>query len=198
MFRYLLSAAVAFLSFSAPALALDCTPATDAIDPRCYGAAADGQNDDGPALQQAIDAAISQEKPLHLIHAHFATYEPLNIDYGAGPANGHEGFEIQSDGATIDGTPAGNVIVLTINCFGGNSGAPKGRDGCRAGAGVHLVVSTRRGPHAWKRQGRLDGPLCRIEVFEPWVAVSIASICPDAISSCKVRRTTEPRAAHSR
>jgi hypothetical protein len=121
MFRYLLSAAVAFLSFSAPALALDCTPATDAIDPRCYGAAADGQNDDGPALQQAIDAAISQEKPLHLIHAHFATYEPLNIDYGAGPANGHEGFEIQSDGATIDGTPAGNVIVLTVACSSGRA-----------------------------------------------------------------------------
>jgi tRNA (adenine37-N6)-methyltransferase len=33
------------------------------------------------------------------------------------------------------------------------------------------VVSTRRGPRAWKtpRQGRADGPLCRIEVFEPWV-----------------------------
>jgi hypothetical protein len=45
------------------------------------------------------------------------------------------------------------------------------------------------------RQGRADGPLCRIEVFEPWVAalhslvqferIGIGCICLGVISSCK-------------
>jgi hypothetical protein len=53
------------------------------------------------------------------------------------------------------------------------------------------------------RQGRADGLLCRIEVFEPWVPALaglahtnelkcfIGCIFPAAISSCKARRTME-------
>ncbi len=33
------------------------------------------------------------------------------------------------------------------------------------------AASARPGNHGWKRprQGRLDGPVCRLEIFEPWV-----------------------------
>ena len=60
------------------------------------------------------------------------------------------------------------------------------------------------------RQGRADGPLCRIEVFEPWYRHSpvwhitnalkcfIGCTFPGAISSCKARRTMGFREAHFR
>jgi hypothetical protein len=126
MFRYLSASVVTLLASGSPAFALDCTPAADAVDPRCFGAYADGVHDDGAALQQAINAAVAEEKPLHLVHAHFVTLRPLTIDYGQGPLRGHEGFLLQSDDATIDGTHAGEVNVLTLWCAGGTLAAPKG------------------------------------------------------------------------
>jgi hypothetical protein len=128
MFQWRLGAIfAASLACSTPALALDCTPTADAVDPRCYGAYGDGVHDDGTALQQAIDAAVAEEKPLHLVHAHFITLRPLTIDYGQGSLQGHEGFLLQSDGATIDGTRAGAAgNVLTVWCAGGTPASPKG------------------------------------------------------------------------
>jgi hypothetical protein len=127
MFRCLLgTTVVALLACSTPALALDCTPTADAVDPRCYGAYADGVHDDGAALQLAINAAVAEEKPLHLVHAHFVTLRPLTIDYGQGPLQGREGFLLQSDDATIDGTRAGQANVLTLWCAGGTPTSPKG------------------------------------------------------------------------
>jgi hypothetical protein len=126
--KSILFAGAAVLALStAPAFALDCTPTANEIDPRCYGAAGDGVTDDGVSLQNAINAAIQADKPLYLPHLHFLTHRPLVIDYGQGSTQGHEGFIINSDGATIDGTQpqiAGNL--LTIACGGGTSQNPKG------------------------------------------------------------------------
>jgi hypothetical protein len=123
--RHLLAGCAALGLMTTGALAApDCSSTADEIDPRCYGALSG--NDDGPALQQAINAAVKADLPLHLIHAHYVTREPLIIDYGTGPSKGQEGFLLKSDGATIDGTGAGNVNVLTVSCGGGTEAAPKG------------------------------------------------------------------------
>ncbi|MBV8121133.1 MAG: hypothetical protein JO081_14495 [Alphaproteobacteria bacterium] len=119
--------AAAIMLWVAPVCAApDCSAGTDRIDPRCYGAVGDGVHDDATALQQAINAAVAANRPLHLPHAHFVTTRGLNIDYGAGPTQGHEGFLLESEGATIDGTRAGATNVLTIACSGGTPEAPKG------------------------------------------------------------------------
>jgi hypothetical protein len=115
----------ALASLAAPAVAApDCSPNADEIDPRCYGALSG--NDDGPALQQAVNVAVQRNVPLHLIHAHFVTREPLVIDYGQGPAHGQEGFLLKSDGATIDGTRIGTAATLRVICSGGSPATPKG------------------------------------------------------------------------
>jgi hypothetical protein len=117
---FLLSLLVTTPVLAAP----DCSPTADQIDPRCYGAQADGQHNDGPALQAAINAAVANDLPLYLPHKHFRTDQELVIDYGQSPTNGNEGFLIKSDGATIDGTHSGTT-VLTLACSGGTVGSPR-------------------------------------------------------------------------
>ena len=95
------------------------------IDVRCPsmagGAVGDGSNDDTAAIQATIDAAITNNWPVHLSAGTYKVTSKLTIDY-AGQAS--RGFRLISEGATIDGRGIAAGPVLQVQCSGGVPGAP--------------------------------------------------------------------------
>ncbi len=74
------------------------------IDVRCPsmagGAVGDGAHDDTAAIQATIDAAVTNNWPVHLTTGVYKVTSTLTIDY-AGQAS--RGFRLISEGATLDG-----------------------------------------------------------------------------------------------
>jgi hypothetical protein len=95
------------------------------VDVRCPsmagGARGDGSNDDTAAIQATIDAAVTNNWPVHLAAGTYKVTSKLTIDY-AGQAS--RGFQLISKGATIDGRSIASGPVLQVQCSGGVPGAP--------------------------------------------------------------------------
>jgi hypothetical protein len=95
------------------------------IDVKCPGmaggAVGDGIADDTAALQATIDAAITNNWPVHIPAGTYKVTEQLTVDY-AGQAS--QGFRLISRGATIDGSGIAAGPVLQVQCSGGITGAP--------------------------------------------------------------------------
>lgn len=93
------------------------------IDVRCNGAAGDGSHDDTAAIQTTINAAITNNWPVHIAAGSYKVTTKLTIDY-TGQAS--SGFRLISEGATIDGRTIASGPVLQVQCSGGTVGSPAG------------------------------------------------------------------------
>jgi hypothetical protein len=97
------------------------------IDVRCPsmagGAAGDGIHDDTAAIQATIDAAVTNDWPIHLSAGTYKVPSSLTIDY-AGQAS--RGVRLISEGATLDGRSIAVGPVLRVQCSGGTPEAPAG------------------------------------------------------------------------
>lgn len=95
------------------------------IDVKCPGmaggAVGDGSHDDTGAIQATIDAAVTNNWPVHLPAGAYKVTSKLTIDY-AGQAS--HGFRLISEGATIDGRSIATGPVLQVQCSGGTPGSP--------------------------------------------------------------------------
>jgi len=95
------------------------------IDVRCPsmagGAVGGGAHDDTAAIQATIDAAVTNNWPVHLTTGVYKVTSTLTIDY-AGQAS--RGFRLISEGATLDGRAIAAGPVLRVQCSGGVPGAP--------------------------------------------------------------------------
>jgi hypothetical protein len=97
------------------------------IDVKCPsmagGAVGDGSNDDTAAIQSTIDAAVTNNWPVHIPAGNYKVTAKLTIDY-AGQAS--RGFRLISEGATIDGRSIAAGAVLQVQCSGGTPESPTG------------------------------------------------------------------------
>ena len=93
------------------------------IDVRCNGAVGDDSHDDTAAIQATINAAVTNNWPVHVPAGAYKVTSRVTIDYAA--QAGH-GFHFISEGATIDGRSIGAGPVLQVECSGGTSGSPTG------------------------------------------------------------------------
>lgn len=97
------------------------------IDVKCPsmagGAVGDGNNDDTAAIQSTIDAAVTNNWPVHIPAGTYRVTAKLTIDY-AGQAS--RGFRLISEGATIDGRSIAAGAVLQVQCSGGTPESPAG------------------------------------------------------------------------
>jgi hypothetical protein len=85
------------------------------------GAVGDGSHDDTAAIQATIDAAVTNNWPVHLPAGTYKVSAKLTIDY-AGQAS--HGFRLISEGATIDGRGIAAGPVLQVECSGGTPASP--------------------------------------------------------------------------
>jgi hypothetical protein len=85
------------------------------------GAVGDGSHDDTAAIQATIDAAVTNNWPVHLPAGTYKVTSKLTIDY-AGQAS--HGFRLISEGATIDGRSIAAGPVLQVECSGGTPSSP--------------------------------------------------------------------------
>ncbi len=97
------------------------------IDVRCPsmagGAVGDDSHDDTAAIQATIDAAITNDWPVHVPAGTYKVTSKVTIDYAAQSGNG---FRLLSEGATVDGRSIGSGPVLQVECSGGTSASPTG------------------------------------------------------------------------
>ncbi|HEX3885271.1 MAG TPA: glycosyl hydrolase family 28-related protein [Stellaceae bacterium] len=93
------------------------------IDVRCNGAVGDDSHDDTAAIQATIDAAVTNNWPVHVPAGAYKVTSRVTIDYAA--QAGH-GFRLSSEGATIDGRSIASGPVLQVECSGGTSASPTG------------------------------------------------------------------------
>ena len=95
------------------------------IDVQCPnmagGAVGDGSHDDTAAIQATIDAAVTNNWPVHIPAGTFKITAKLTIDY-AGQAS--RGFRLISAGATLDGRTIAAGPVLQLHCSGGTPASP--------------------------------------------------------------------------
>ncbi len=93
------------------------------IDVKCNGAVGNGIADDTASIQSTIDAAITNNWPVHIPAGTYKVSAQLTIDY-AGQAS--RGFRLISQGATIDGRSIAAGPVLQVQCSGGSPASPTG------------------------------------------------------------------------
>jgi hypothetical protein len=97
------------------------------IDVRCPsmagGAVGDDSHDDTSAIQTTINAAVTNDWPVHIPAGTYKITSQLTIDYGGQAANG---FRLISEGAVIDGRTITAGPVLQIQCGGGTPTSPTG------------------------------------------------------------------------
>src|SRR5271169_923438 len=93
------------------------------IDVRCNGAVGDGSHDDTTAINTTISTAIANNWPVHISAGTYKVTSLISIDY-AGQAS--KGFQLISEGATIDGRAISSGPALKIQCGGGSTSSPTG------------------------------------------------------------------------
>jgi hypothetical protein len=93
------------------------------IDVRCNGAVGDDSHDDTSAIQTTINAAVTNDWPVHIPAGTYKVTSQLTIDYAGQASNG---FRLISQGAVIDGRAIAAGPVLQIQCGGGTPTSPTG------------------------------------------------------------------------
>lgn len=122
------------------------------IDAKTFGAIGDGSADDGPALQEAIDAAVRLKQPLSISTGTYNTSQELKM-WG-------DGLRIIGDGATSTIIRAAEEIVSCASLRGTYAhiegiSFDANRKAAHAVRALHLAVSVVRECHF--QNARVDG-----------------------------------------
>ncbi|HJU18986.1 MAG TPA: glycosyl hydrolase family 28-related protein [Stellaceae bacterium] len=90
-------------------------------DVACAGVKGDDVSDDTAAIQSAINTAVANNWPVHVPAGTYKVSSAITIDYAGQARNG---FQLISEGATLDGRTIASGPVLQVECSGGTPASP--------------------------------------------------------------------------